>query len=149
MMHGKSAFLFEELMGSMLAARVHVLSDSVFCTGPCALDASSASESWRKEEAVLVKVLTARTATTVHVSQLSCTCALATHQCKTLQKRKAFMSETGRDPETVLDRIIFAIIFNDITCFASSGERSSYLCSKIRGWLLVFLWSGNSKDLEI
>ena len=55
MMNGKY-ILFHEAIGSMLTAKVHVFSDSVFCTAPGALDSSNASAIWNKKaEAVLKK----------------------------------------------------------------------------------------------
>ena len=38
-----------------------------------------------------------------------------------LQKLKAFMSETGHEPESYLDRIIFAGMFTDITNWEKSA----------------------------
>ena len=40
--------LFEETIGCMLTAKVLVSSDSVFCTGPGAVDAKSALDIWKK-----------------------------------------------------------------------------------------------------
>ena len=49
----KNHLFLEEPIGSMLSARVHVFSDSVFC-GPGALDSVSASKFWeQKAEAVM------------------------------------------------------------------------------------------------
>ena len=45
--------LLEEPIGSMITAKEHVVSDSVLCTGPGALDPLSASTIWeQKVEAI-------------------------------------------------------------------------------------------------
>ena len=83
----KHHLLFEAPVASLLTAKVHVFSYSVFFTVPGAGDEESACPG----------------DTPVQIQQ----------------KRKAFMSETGQEPDRFLDRIIFASTFNDITIWDS------------------------------
>ena len=46
-----------------------------------------------------------------------------------LHKRHEFMSETGHAPENFPDKIIFAIMFNDITDHASKKVQGKFLDS--------------------
>ena len=93
-----------------------------FCTGQGALDASSPSGIRRTKAENVVKsdIIIVRRETALQVSRLTLnvTCPDDT-SLQIIQKLNAFMSETGQQPESFRDRIIFASMFNDNTCWES------------------------------
>ena len=117
-----------------LTDNVHVFSGSVFCIGPCAFDAISASQIWKKKAEDGMKSNRCKNS-----NDFACKYCSVSHSRKNrnhiarpsveiewhlcpgetsvhiLPNIKALMSETRHKPAHFLDRIIFASVFNDIT----------------------------------
>ena len=136
--------------GSMLTARVHVFSDSVFCTRPGVLNRLSSADIWeQKAEAVMKRDKKCKNRIDIAgMARMSWK-----HIVADTAKNAKIMSESGHAPESVPDRIIFTIMFNDITdcgsrqCLDSAKEVAT--CAvRIRHGYWHFCGSGLGKHFE-
>ena len=119
----------EEPTGSMLTDKVRDFSDSVFLSGPGALEAFSASTVWKKkaEDVMRRESCKNRRDTAGQSIDIEWHVCLGDTSVHMLQKLQVLMSGTGHEPESFPERIVFARMFTDITNWESSKVQAECL----------------------
>ena len=107
--------------GAWSQQKLHVFSDSVFCIGPGALDEKSASDMWKKEAEDATNSNSCKTENDIAGQQIDIgwDVCIGDTSVQILQHLKAFMTKTGNEHDSFLDKIIFASMFNDCTNWES------------------------------
>ena len=105
----------EEPIGSMLTAKVHSFSDSVFSTSPGALDPANASQIWEHKAEAAMNNDNCKSRMTLPERRMTSngTYVLETHRCRYCKTLQQFISEIGH--QSFPDRVIFTNVLNDIT----------------------------------
>ena len=112
----------------MLTAQVHVFCHSVFFTGPGHWIQSVLQTFWRRRQKKSWKLTIARTGNTYAGLSVD----IGWHACpgdtsvQMLRRPQEFMSETGHEPESLPDKIIFASMLNDITNWESQKVQNKW-----------------------
>ena len=125
----------------MLTGKVHVFSDS----RPRDVGFDRCFKNSGEESSICYdQKQIARTETTLQFRQLTLngTFFLVDTSVQLLQKVKAFMSETGHEPESFRDTIIFASMFSDITNWASQKVQAVYDLLQVNGTKLALRMIG-------
>ena len=121
--------LFDEPIGSMLTAEVHVFSDSGFCTSRGVLDPTSASGYGEKTTENVMKShnCTNRNDIASQSVDVDWHVCLGDMSVQVLQRLQVFTSETEHEPGSFPDRVLSARTFKYITyrkCQKSAKQTS-------------------------
>ena len=118
-------------MGACSLRKVHVFSDSVFCTDPGSLNSTSASNKWNNGRTSHEKGTLARTQAILRWRRfkLNGTHVLETHRCRYCNIYKFSCRRPGTYPRVFQTESFFTSTFNDITDHASKKVQGKCLDS--------------------
>ena len=110
---------------------MHVLSGSIFCSGPGSLDSTSAPNTGEKKKGRVMEIDSCknRNNTAGQTIPIEWHVCLGDTSLQILHKLQELMSVTGHARESFPDRIIFATTVNDITDYISKKVQGKRLDS--------------------